>query len=67
MSKNPITKNTEKQLAEGERNWQQLKKEIAPFVKPRDERQYSTAGQWQGTRTAATHPTNGSRSSAAPK
>jgi hypothetical protein len=44
------------QFAEVARNWRRLKSKIAPFVKPRDRRHYSTAGQWQSTRMAAARP-----------
>jgi hypothetical protein len=40
----------DERLADAKRDLRQIKKEIAPFVKERDRRQYTTAGQWQDTR-----------------
>ena len=41
-----------------------MKEEIAPFVKERDRRQYSTAGQWQDTRRVAADRSRISKSKA---
>jgi hypothetical protein len=41
-----------RRLAEAQRDLRRLNQEIAPFVKPRDRRDYTTAGQWRDTRRA---------------
>jgi len=56
MRKERASSEAKKRLAEAERDWQQLKKEIAPFVRKRVRQHFSTAGQWQNTRTALTQP-----------
>lgn len=65
--KKKTTEDASERLSVAERDWRRLKTEIAPFVKPRDRRQYSTAGQWQDTRTAATQPTSRTQAGKAPK
>jgi|HubBroStandDraft_1064217.scaffolds.fasta_scaffold210498_2 hypothetical protein len=43
----------EERLNRARADLKQMKEEIAPFVKERDRRQYSTAGQWRDTRRVA--------------
>ncbi len=47
------TNEGEERLARARTDLKRMKEEIAPFVKERDRRQYSTAGQWRDTRTTA--------------
>lgn len=35
-----------KQFLESRRNYEEMMKKIAPFIKPRKIKRYSTAGQW---------------------
>jgi hypothetical protein len=44
------TKTGEERLAHARTDLKRMKEEIAPFIKERDRRQYSTAGQWRATR-----------------
>ncbi len=53
MSKRKASGSADERLANARRDLRQMKEEIAPFVKERDRRQYTTAGQWQDTRRAA--------------
>lgn len=43
----------EERLARARGDLKRMKEEIAPFVKERDRRTHSTAGQWRDTRTTA--------------
>ncbi len=40
------TKKKEKRFLEAKESFQKMQKEIAPFIKHREFKQYSTAGQW---------------------
>lgn len=42
--------NVDDRLAAAKRDLRRLQEEIAPFVKKRDRRRPTTAGQWQNTR-----------------
>jgi hypothetical protein len=53
MTKGAKMSKADERLANAKLDLQRMKEEIAPFVKERDRRQYSTAGQWQDTRRVA--------------
>jgi len=38
-----------KRINEARKNFHKIQKEIAPFIKPRKVKQYSTAGEWHET------------------
>jgi hypothetical protein len=54
----------EERLNRARADLKQMKEEIAPFVKQRDRRQHSTAGQWQDTRRVAAERSHISNSKA---
>ncbi len=49
LTKNLLTIKKEKRINEARKSFRKMQKEIAPFIKHRKVKQYSTAGEWRET------------------
>ncbi len=49
-SSNEMSKKTSRSLEEARTSYLEMMEEIAPFLKPRTRKRYSTAGEWRAFR-----------------